>query len=148
VHSTRRVSLGAALFGCLLAATLIASVLVVRARTPDLVLEVTEPPAAERASFRPGGPGPDEVAFTFFVRESDDHAVVGVVDSTEDLVRTLDSDVALAERDPVTYVWDGRTDDGGTAAPGRYRLLVELPGESREMIWPRRVTVLPAAGEG
>ena len=59
-------------------------------------------------------------------------------------MRTLDCDVALAEREPVTYVWDGRTDDGDTATPGRYRLLVELPSEDREMIWPRRITVLPA----
>ena len=54
-----RVSLGAALFFCLLAATLVAAVLVVRARTPDLVLEVTEP-AGHRPGDRcdAGGPGP------------------------------------------------------------------------------------------
>ena len=84
----------------------------VRARTPDLVLEVTEPPADDPAEFSPGGPPPNEVQLTFFVRESDEHALVGIVDSHEDLVRTLDSDVALAEREPVTYIWDGRTDDG------------------------------------
>ena len=140
--SGRRVTLGAALFCCLLAATLIASVLVVRARTPDLVLEVTEPARDERPTLRPGGPGPDEVTFTFFVREADEHALIGVVDARENLVRTLDSDVALAEREPVSYAWDGTTDDGAGAPPGRYRLLVELPSESREMIWPRRVTVV------
>ena len=104
---------------------------------------------ARRQSTRPrcspAGPGPREVTITFFVRESDDHALVGIVDSHENVVRTLDADVALTRHDPVTYVWDGRTDAGGTAPPGRYRLLVELPGEDREMIWPRRITLLPPA---
>lgn len=141
----RRVTVGAVLFFCLLAATLVTAVLVVRARTPNLVLEVTEPPANNPASLQPAGPGPREVTITFFVRESDDHALVGIVDSHENVVRTLDADVALTRHDPVTYVWDGRTDAGGTAPPGRYRLLVELPGEGREMIWPRRITLLPPA---
>jgi len=139
---TRRVSVGAALFFCLLAASLVTAVLVVRARTPNLVLEVTDPPASDPASLRPGGPGPRTVPITFFVREDDDHALVAMVDSHEDIVRTLDPDVALVKRDPVTYVWDGRSDAGVDAAPGRYRLLVELPGEDREMIWPRRITLL------
>ena len=138
-----RVSLGAALFFCALAATLVTAVLVVRARTPDLVLEVIEPPASNPAEFTPGGLPPNDVRITFFVREDDGHARVGIVDSHEDLVRTLDSDVALAKHRRVTYTWDGRTDAGDFAKPARYRLLVELPSEDREMIWPRRITVLP-----
>lgn len=138
----RRVTFGAALFFCLLAATLATAVVVVRARTPDLVLEVTEPSRDANANLRVGGPGPSEVTITFFVREADAHALVGIVDGEEDLVRTLDPDVALAEDEPETYVWDGRTDAGLPVAPGRYRLLVELPSEDREMIWPRRITVL------
>jgi FlgD Ig-like domain len=136
-----RVSVGAALFFCLLAATLVTSILVVRARTPDLVLEVTKPRADNPAEFSPDGPPPNEVSITFFVRESDSEALIGIVDRHEDLVRTLDSDVALAEGRPVTYTWDGRADDGESVPPGRYRLLVELPSEDREMIWPQRITV-------
>jgi hypothetical protein len=139
---THRVSLGAALFFCLLAATLVTAVVVVRARTPDLVLEVTDPGVNDQAEFRPDGPPPNEVPITFFVRESDGGALVGIVDSHENVVRTLDSNVALAKGDPVTYTWDGRNDDGEFAPPGRYRLLVELPSEDREMIWPRRITLL------
>jgi hypothetical protein len=139
-----RVSLGAALFFCALAATLIAAVLVVRARTPDLVLEVTEPPANPPAEFAPADPPPNDIQITFFVRESDGHARVGIVDSHEDLVRTLDGDVALAKHRRVTYTWDGRTDTGDLAPPARYRLQVELPSEDRVMVWPRRITVLPA----
>ena len=138
-----RVSFGAALFLCALAATLVTAVLVVRARTPDLVLEVTEPPARDPAEFTPGGKPPEDVPITFFVRESDGHARVGIVDSHEDVVRTLDDDVGLTKHRRVTYTWDGRTDAGGFAPPGRYRLLVELPSEDRVMIWPRRITVLP-----
>ena len=143
---TSRVSLGAALFFCALAATLVTAVLVVRARTPDLVLEVIEPPADNPAEFTPGVPPDDDVAITFFVREDDGHARVGIVDSHENVIRTLDSDVALAKHRRVTYTWDGRTDAGGFAKPARYRLLVDLPSEDREMIWPRRITVLPGAG--
>ncbi len=105
----RRVSPGAALLLCLLAATLVTAVLVVRARTPDLVLEVTEPTIADPAEFDPAGPPPNEVPITFFVRESDGDATVGIVDSHEDLVRTLDGDVALVE--------DGPSPTPGTGAP-------------------------------
>lgn len=139
----RRLSLGTALFFALLAATLVTAILVVRARTPDLVLEVTEPAANANVSFSPiGGPPPHQVDLTFFVREADDHALVAIVDSHEEIVRTLDSDVALDKRDPVTYVWDGRTDEGDFAIPGRYRLRVDLPDADRKMIWPRRFTVV------
>jgi hypothetical protein len=141
----RRSTLSAALFFCVLAATLVTAILVVRARTPDLVLEVTSPASNANVVFSPiGGPPPHEVELTFFVREADPHAFVAVVDSHEGVVRTLDSDVALAEHDPVTYIWDGRNDDGDFAPPGRYRLRVDLPSADREMIWPRRFTVVAA----
>jgi hypothetical protein len=142
----RRLSLSTALFFVLLAAALVTAILVVRARTPDLVLEVTSPAAGDDVVFSPiGGPPPHQVEITFFVREADDHALVAIVDSHEQIVRTLDSDVALGERDPVTYVWDGRNDDGDFALPGRYRLRVDLPSADREMIWPHRFTVLASA---
>ncbi len=144
----RRVSLSTALFFALLAATLVTAILVVRARTPDLVLEVTSPPANANVMFSPiGGPPPHQVELTFFVREADEHALVAIVDSHEQIVRTLDSDVALKERDPVTYVWDGRTDAGDFAVAGRYRLEVDLPSADREMIWPRRFTVVESPPE-
>ncbi len=140
----RPFALGTILFFVLVVAVLTTAVLVVRARTPDLVLEVTQPPANHPATLRTGGEPPRSVEITFFVRESDPHALVGIVDSEENLVRTLDGDVALDEDDPVTYTWDGRTDAGGFVPSGRYRLRVDLPGERREMIWPRRITVFTA----
>ena len=134
-----RVSAGAVLFFALLAAALVAAVLVVRARTPDLVLEVTSQPSLIVD---------DDARITFFVRESDDHARVAIVDLNEDVVRTLDPDVELTEGEEVTYDWDRSTDAGSRAPPGRYRLLVELPSEDREMVWPRRMTLATGFGGG
>jgi hypothetical protein len=141
-----RATLGAALFLALLAASTAVAVLVVRARTPDLVLEVTKqctPPSPATnctPEFEPRGkPRYRRLEIVLFVRESDPHALVRIVDSHEDTVRTLDADVALDADQKVTYVWDGRTDGGAVAPPGRYRVGVELPGEDRDMIWPRRI---------
>jgi hypothetical protein len=139
-----RVSLGAALFFALVVASLLTSVLVVRARTPDLVLEVLQPRVDQRVVFGPGA-GQRRVTIEFFVRESDPHAVVGIVDRHEDLIRTLDPDVALSADDPVVYRWDGSTDSGAPAPPGRYRLLVGLPAQDREMVFPRRFTFVPGS---
>lgn len=136
---TGRVSLATALFFTLLVATIVTVVLVVRARTPDLVLEVTHPKGFEVLSG-------EDVGISFFVREADGHARVAIVDSHEDTVRTLDADVALAAGEKVRYRWDGSTDDGARAPAGRYRLLVDLPSEDREMIWPRRIALPPDSG--
>ncbi len=141
-----RPSLGAALFLTILIATLVTSVLVVRARTPDLVLEVSEPGVNQQAVLSPaGGALPRTVLIEFFVRESDPHALVEIVDRNERAVRTLDEDVALTADRPVRYRWDGSTDAGTNAPPGRYRLAVALPSEEREMVFPRRFTLLPGS---
>jgi len=131
-----RPNLGATLFFALLIASLAASVLVVRARDPDLVLEVR----TITCSFDPGvGSALDRARATFFVRESDPDAVVSIVDSEEVVVRVLDADASLEAGEEVSYAWDGRTDAGTRAPPGRYRLAVELPDAGRTMIWPERV---------
>jgi hypothetical protein len=149
-----RLGLAAAVLLSLLVVTTAVAVLVVRARTPDLVLEVTKqcpPPApADNCSpeFDPNGSKPlaREMEIEFFVRESDPHALVRIVDSHEDTVRTLDPDVALVADQEVSYIWDGRTDAGTLALPGRYRLGVELPSEDRDMIWPRRIFLAQPPG--
>jgi hypothetical protein len=134
-----RVSAGAALFFALLGITLVMAVLVVRARTPDLMLEVTHQPSTLTG---------DEARISFFVREGDDHARVAIVDSHEDTVRTLDDDVELEAGEEVSYEWDRSTDAGTEAPPGRYRLEVALPSQDREMIWPRRMTLVPTVDSG
>jgi FlgD Ig-like domain len=148
-----RAGLGAALFLALLAASTAVAVLVVRARTPDLVLEVTKqctpPSPADNCTpeFDPRGkPRYRRLEIVFFVRDSDPHGLVRIVDSHEDTVRTLDADVALDAGQKVTYVWDGRTDGGMVAPPGRYRVGVQLPDEDRDMIWPRRIFLGEVSG--
>ena len=143
----RPLALGTVLFFVLVVATLTTAVLVVRARTPDLVLEVTEPPAqpprdpagrrqpaadASRSPSSSASPTRTRWSGSSTRRRTSSARSTATSRSTED--------------DPVTYTWDGRTDAGGLVPTGRYRLLVELPGEDREMIWPRRITVLAGAG--
>jgi flagellar hook assembly protein FlgD len=135
----RRVAPGAAVFFVLLALTLICAIVTVRARTPDLVLEET---GRLPAQFAPTGPGPDrDLGLSFFVRESDPHAAVTIVDAQETVVRTIDPDVALTAEREVEFSWDGRDEAGRPVPAGRYRLAVELPAHDREMIWPQRITV-------
>ena len=136
---TSRVRLGTALFFALLVATMTVAVLVVRARSPDLVLEVVRGLPCSLETSRPG-PG-REAEFEFFVRESDPGARVSMVDSGEEEVRTLDASVALRAFERVSYGWDGRNDDGARVPRGRYRLQVTLPVDDREMVWPRRISV-------
>ncbi len=136
---TKRLSLAALLFGALLVASLVVAVLVVRARTPDLVLEVTgwTPCSRELSPELDGKRG--RVRVSFFVREADDAAQITIVDSRERTVYTLASELALEPEEEVSFSWDGRTADGETAPPGLYRLGVTLPSEDRRMIWPRRI---------
>jgi len=136
---SRRVAPGAAVFFVLLALTLVCAIVTVRARTPDLVLEET---GRLPAQFNPIGPGPDpELPLSFFVRESDPHGVIAIVDGEETVVRTLEPDLALTADREVSLAWDGLDDGGDPVAAGRYRLAVTLPAHDREMIWPQRITV-------
>lgn len=137
---SRRVPLGAALFFVLLAVACALAVFVVRSRSPDLVLEVCAPNPDRQLTFSPQATdGPRRARLDFFVRESDPAARVSIVDSHEDIVRTLDESVALDAGERVTYDWDGRTDTGAFVPDGRYRLRVDLPDHDREMIWPKRL---------
>jgi flagellar basal-body rod modification protein FlgD len=63
------------------------------------------------------------------------------------LVRTLRSGPHAGG--PVTLVWNGRTDDGGTAAPGVYRVTVTDPhGSSVQPLMPGRVASVTLGGPG
>lgn len=143
-----RLSLGGALFLALLAASLVAAVLVVRARDPDLALEVTEracepaPCVGRKDRLFSFDPQSQTMAITFFVRESDDNAFVGIVGEDDETVRVLAQRTALDEGEEVTYTWNGRDDAGALVAPQSYYLRVELPGRDRDMIWPKRIKVL------
>ena len=142
---TRRLGLGGALFFAALLAATVAAVLVVRARTPDLVLEVLAP--GRCYAFNPdASSGARGAEIELFVRRDDAHARVVIVDAEEKLVATLDPDAALEAGEAVTYDWKGLTDRSRPAAAGRYRLAVILPDSDRFMVWPLRMTVV--RGEG
>lgn len=131
--------LGPVLFVCLLVATLVVSALVVRARTPDLMLEVTRMPG----TISPDGDGSqDRARITFFVREDEPRAEVQIVGADKEVVRTLDERASLRANREVTYLWGGRTDAGGLAPPSRYRLRVIMPGSDRDMVFPRRLDLV------
>jgi hypothetical protein len=99
------------------------------------------------AAFEPDGDGERDVArLAFFARSADPSATVSIVGRDLERVRTLAGDVALEAGREVSYTWDGRTDDGERAPPGRYRLRVTLPESERDVVFPRRIDVLPSAG--
>lgn len=128
---------GALLFFALLGVTLVVAALVVRARTPDLALEVVELSPRELTLSEAAGGGGTRIAF--FVRLEEPRAEVSIVDPEPRTVRTLDPAVALEQGRIESYRWDGRTDAGHPAPPGRYRLRVRLPEHDRDMIWPRAI---------
>jgi hypothetical protein len=144
--------LASVLFASLLAASLIAAALVVRAKTPDLMIEVSrlpgevhDPATGERANhgFTPNGDGKRDTAhFTLFIRADEPHATIAIVGPFLRKVRTLDKDVPLEEDRPVTYEWDGQTNSGKLAPPGNYRIEVTLPSLDRDVVFPRRIALI------
>jgi len=139
------ISPGAVVFFALLAATLAVAVVIVRARTPDLVLEVES--ISPRELVVDGfDTDPAEVEISFFVRESDPRAEVEIVAPDGQVVRTLAAATPLEAEEVVTYRWDARSDGGSLVRPERYRLQVTLPESGREMAWPRRIVVSADGG--
>jgi hypothetical protein len=125
--------LGAAGLIALLIASLVLGLLVYRARTPDLALEVTNFPSEFRD--RPAA----EIGF--FVRFDSDEAKVEIVGRDQVVAKTLAASIALEADEPVNCLWDGRDDEGEKVEPGRYRLRVTLPEEDRVMVFPKRLDV-------
>lgn len=131
-----RERLGPGLLLALLAAALVVALLVYRARTPNLALEV---PRIERELLL-GAAGPEGRArIRFFIRFDEPEATVEIVGARRRLARTLGDGVALSADREVVCSWDGRRDNGKLARPGPYRLRVTLPSEDREMLFPRRI---------
>lgn len=127
--------LGAIALIGLLAVSLVLGILVYRARTPDLALEVTSFPKTfgDRAF----------AEIVFFVRLPDEDAKVEIVGRDQVVTRTLADSIALDSDQRVRCLWDGLDDEGEDAPPGRYRLRVTLPSEGREMVFPKRLDIEP-----
>jgi flagellar hook assembly protein FlgD len=135
--------LGAIALLAVLAASVAVGAYVYHARTPDLALE-----ARLQKSFSPGVAGKGgKGEIDYYVRYDEPHATVELVGRDKALVRTIGDDIPLQANKRMTYEWDGLDDDGEPALPGRYRLRVILPGVDRDMIFPRRIRLEPAAFE-
>jgi hypothetical protein len=131
--SSRASRLGALALVGLFIAALVLGVYVYRARTPDLALEV---PEFQRELDEHG-----EAALVFFVRFDEPDAKVEIVGRNQVLARTLEPSIALSKDQRIRCVWNGLDDNGEAVEPGRYRLRVTLPGQDREMVFPRRIHV-------
>jgi hypothetical protein len=129
---------GPVLFVALLVATVVTAAGVLHARTPDLALQVTHFTTSVSPQER-GAEG--RARISFFVREGDPDARVQIVGPSLRVVRTLYRGPLVADR-RVSFAWDGRSDDGDAVNPRhRYRLRVILPGQDRDMVYPRRIAV-------
>jgi hypothetical protein len=133
---------GPALLIALLVASLAAGLLVYQARTPNLALEV---PSIERL-LGTGKEADFPVQLEFFVRYDEPEALVEIVGSGDVPVRTFATDVELVAEERISCTWDGRDDDGDPVPPGNYRLHVVLPGQDRDMVFPKRILVRRTGG--
>lgn len=129
--------LGPALLVALLLASMLLGLLVYRARTPNLALEV---PRIDR-ELGERGAGASPVEIEFFVRFDDPEAQVEIVGSGDVTVRTFADGADLAAGERVRCLWDGRDDEGQPVDPGNYRLRVALPAHDRDMVFPKRIAV-------
>lgn len=130
---------GPILFVALLVASVVAAAVVVRARTPNLEIEVLHMPL----KFSPNTNGHRDVArIRFFVRDSDPDARVQVVGPNRRVVRTLYRGPLTAD-EPISLTWNGRSMNGRVADPvDRYRLRVTLPSQDRDMVFPQQMRLV------
>jgi hypothetical protein len=90
-------------------------------------------PLGNPAAFTPNGDCVfDRGRIRFRVTRSD-RGNVEIVTPNGQLVRRIASDRFLKRYRFVTFHWDGRTNAGERAAPGRYKLRVVLLGEDRTL---------------
>lgn len=141
---SRRRGAGAFLLCALLAASFLTAGTVLRAKTPNLALEVerlsTCPSGTDQSRpscllLTPGGARHVVARIRLFVRYSDSNATIEIVGAGLRPARTLARGVRLVADRPVSYRWNGRTDAGGIAPPGVYAVRVDLPGPGRDMLW-------------
>ncbi len=94
------------------------------------------------AAPKPGG----KATIRFTTTQTDSQGAVYIIDSHEETVRTLRAPGTLAAG-PHTLRWDGRTDAGTAAPPGRYGLRVVLGADGRDIVPPGSITIGPAGAE-
>jgi hypothetical protein len=137
----RRVSGAAIVFALLVLATVAAFAWSQRLKRDPLILDRVSFRAVPYArgtppvrAFTPNGDCRfDRIRIRFRVTVSD-RGDVQIVKPGGGLVVTLARDAFLKRYHFHTYWWDGRSREGGTAPPGRYKLRVKLRGEGRTLV--------------
>lgn len=136
-----RVSLAAAVFALLVAATVAAFAWSQHLKRDPLVLDrvsfravpFADPDDDPVRAFTPNGDCRfDRIRIRFRVTRSD-RGNVQVVRPGGKLVVTLARDTSLKRYRFFTFHWDGRM-RGGRAEPGRYKLRVKMLGEDRTLV--------------
>lgn len=122
------------LFAVLLLATLAAFVLVEDERDHPKIIErdTVTPPYAEVCPDRL----PSLMAVEFTITRGEAHATVVVVDDKDRLVKTLASDIELADDSRQEFEWDATDADGNPVPPGRYRIRLQLGDLDRDLPLP------------
>lgn len=124
-------------FGVLVVATMAAFVVTQHLkRTPPILLHA----AVRPAHISPGGNGTQDSARIGFEVKRSDEATVNVVDLAGDPVRSLGRRAARPGV-LVRLAWNGRTDAGGLAPEGKYRVRVDLRRAGRTITIPGGVSV-------
>jgi flagellar hook assembly protein FlgD len=117
---------------CALAIAAVAALAVIQAvRLEGVVLDL-----AQISRVPPSQADPDKVVFVRFrMRSATDDAVVRIVGRHDAPVATLVDGEPIPGDDALhTFYWDGRTDAGDPAPPGRYRAEILLRDQGREII--------------
>jgi flagellar hook assembly protein FlgD len=122
------------LAGVLLAAIVIAALaslaVIQEARQRGEVLDLVEvtPRAIERS-------GEGGARIEWRQRGSSDDAVVRIIDTPDEVVRTLLDGGSLEGGDTLqVFHWNGRAESGKFAEPGRYRVEILLRDQDREIV--------------
>jgi flagellar hook assembly protein FlgD len=119
------------LLAALAIATLVALGAIQTVRLDGVVLDLAQVSRVERADA-----APDRVVrVRFRMRSSTDDAVVRIVDRDGNPVATLADGKAIPGDDEFhAFYWDGRTESGAPAPPGRYRSEIVLRDQGREIV--------------
>jgi flagellar hook assembly protein FlgD len=136
--------LASLLFAALVAAALLSLAVVQDARRVGVVVDMY---SVERGFAPSADGGAKSARVRFRSRRAADGVTVRIVDGDGEVVRVLDSDVALTQRDRLyRFDWDGRTDTGGFAEPGSYRAEIVIPDGDREIESPQRIELREGDG--
>jgi hypothetical protein len=91
--------------------------------------------------FSPNGDGRKDVSTIALRMRESEVLTADVIDEAGNDVRRLATELRVAPGRALRLRWDGRTDDGGVAPDGLYRVRASLAGQGRSVIVPRLITL-------